>query len=107
MLRARNNQCSYLFVQVARLESQVVRYKSAAETSEKLEDELKLEKRKLQREVRFVENYRFVKQLINCKDLKNIIPVYNYSVITRSERVLEFQVFFVIQTPRGFEKMLK
>ncbi|XP_046678856.1 leucine-rich repeat flightless-interacting protein 2 [Homalodisca vitripennis] len=37
---------------VARLESQVVRYKSAAETSEKLEDELKLEKRKLQRELR-------------------------------------------------------
>lgn len=36
---------------VARLESQVVRYKSAAETAEKVEDELKLEKRKLQREV--------------------------------------------------------
>lgn len=42
------------FVQVARLESQVVRYKSAAETSEKLEGELKLEKRKLQREVSFM-----------------------------------------------------
>ncbi|XP_054287127.1 leucine-rich repeat flightless-interacting protein 2 isoform X2 [Macrosteles quadrilineatus] len=37
---------------VARLETQVVRYKSIAETSEKLEDELKLEKRKLQRELR-------------------------------------------------------
>lgn len=45
------------FVQVARLESQVVRYKSAAETSEKLEGELKLEKRKLQREVSFMWNY--------------------------------------------------
>lgn len=39
------------FFQVARLESQVIRYKSAAETSEKIEDELKIEKRKLQREV--------------------------------------------------------
>lgn len=36
---------------MARLESQVIRYKSAAETSEKAEDELKIEKRKLQREV--------------------------------------------------------
>lgn len=39
-------------VQVARLESQVIRYKSASETAEKVEDELKVEKRKLQREVR-------------------------------------------------------
>lgn len=37
---------------VARLESQVIRYKSSAEASEKAEDELKVEKRKLQREVR-------------------------------------------------------
>jgi hypothetical protein len=37
---------------VARLESQVIRYKSASETAEKVEDELKVEKRKLQREVR-------------------------------------------------------
>ncbi|GLV32502.1 uncharacterized protein CBL_00788 [Carabus blaptoides fortunei] len=37
---------------VARLESQVIRYKSAAEASEKVEDELKVEKRKLQREAR-------------------------------------------------------
>lgn len=42
------------FFQVARLESQVIRYKSAAETSEKVEDELKVEKRKLQREVCFI-----------------------------------------------------
>lgn len=37
--------------QVIRLESQVSRYKSAAENAEKIEDELKAEKRKLQREV--------------------------------------------------------
>ncbi|XP_073971081.1 leucine-rich repeat flightless-interacting protein 2 isoform X3 [Rhodnius prolixus] len=37
---------------VARLEGQVVRYKTAAETSEKVEDELKVERRKLQRELR-------------------------------------------------------
>nr|XP_018904187.1 PREDICTED: leucine-rich repeat flightless-interacting protein 2 isoform X3 [Bemisia tabaci] len=43
---------STLQANVARLESQVIRYKSAAETSEKVEDELKIEKRKLQRELR-------------------------------------------------------
>ncbi|XP_072296290.1 leucine-rich repeat flightless-interacting protein 2 isoform X9 [Eucyclogobius newberryi] len=37
---------------VTRLEGQVARYKSAAENSEKVEDELKAEKRKLQRELR-------------------------------------------------------
>jgi hypothetical protein len=37
--------------QVARLDSQVLRYKTAADTSEKSEEELKTEKRKLQREV--------------------------------------------------------
>ncbi|XP_053184682.1 leucine-rich repeat flightless-interacting protein 2 isoform X1 [Scomber japonicus] len=37
---------------VTRLEGQVGRYKSAAENSEKVEDELKAEKRKLQRELR-------------------------------------------------------
>uniref|UniRef100_A0A4W6FRK8 LRR binding FLII interacting protein 1 n=1 Tax=Lates calcarifer TaxID=8187 RepID=A0A4W6FRK8_LATCA len=36
---------------VTRLEGQVTRYKSAAENAEKVEDELKAEKRKLQREV--------------------------------------------------------
>lgn len=43
---------STLQANVARLESQVIRYKSAAETSEKVEDELKVEKRKLQKELR-------------------------------------------------------
>ncbi|XP_040056891.1 leucine-rich repeat flightless-interacting protein 2 isoform X32 [Gasterosteus aculeatus] len=37
---------------VTRLEGQVLRYKSAAENAEKVEDELKAEKRKLQRELR-------------------------------------------------------
>ncbi|KAM6178451.1 leucine-rich repeat flightless-interacting protein 1 [Rhynchocyon petersi] len=37
---------------VTRLETQVSRYKSAAENAERLEDELKAEKRKLQRELR-------------------------------------------------------
>lgn len=40
--------------QVIRLESQVARYRSAAENAEKIEDELKAEKRKLQREVKFL-----------------------------------------------------
>ncbi|XP_066088830.1 leucine-rich repeat flightless-interacting protein 1 isoform X50 [Saccopteryx bilineata] len=37
---------------IIRLESQVSRYKSAAENAERIEDELKAEKRKLQRELR-------------------------------------------------------
>ncbi|VVC34557.1 Hypothetical protein CINCED_3A021578 [Cinara cedri] len=43
---------STLQANVARLESQVIRYKTASEASEKSEDDLKLEKRKLQRELR-------------------------------------------------------
>ncbi|XP_012311117.2 leucine-rich repeat flightless-interacting protein 2 isoform X6 [Aotus nancymaae] len=37
---------------ISRLEGQVMRYKTAAENAEKVEDELKAEKRKLQRELR-------------------------------------------------------
>lgn len=37
--------------QIIRLEGQVTRYKTASEAAEKVEDELKVEKRKLQREV--------------------------------------------------------
>lgn len=37
---------------VIRLDAQVTRYKTAAENAEKVEDELKAEKRKLQRELR-------------------------------------------------------
>uniref|UniRef100_A0A3Q2Q5D5 Leucine rich repeat (in FLII) interacting protein 1b n=1 Tax=Fundulus heteroclitus TaxID=8078 RepID=A0A3Q2Q5D5_FUNHE len=37
---------------VLRLEGQVCRYKSASENAEKIEDELKVEKRRLQRELR-------------------------------------------------------
>ena len=44
----------FLSFQVIRLESQVSRYKQAAENAEKIEDELKAEKRKLQREVNFL-----------------------------------------------------
>lgn len=39
------------YLQINRLEGQVLRYKTAAENAEKVEDELKAEKRKLQREV--------------------------------------------------------
>lgn len=38
--------------QINRLEGQVSRYKTSADNSEKIEDELKAEKRKLQREVK-------------------------------------------------------
>ncbi|KAK9501273.1 hypothetical protein O3M35_012015 [Rhynocoris fuscipes] len=51
-LQKAEQDVSTLQATVARLEGQVIRYKTAAETSEKLEDELKLERRKLQRELR-------------------------------------------------------
>lgn len=44
-------KCFVCVWQVNRLEGQVSRYKAAADNSEKVEDELKAEKRKLQREV--------------------------------------------------------
>ncbi|XP_046588470.1 leucine-rich repeat flightless-interacting protein 2 isoform X5 [Neodiprion lecontei] len=50
-LQKAEQDMSTLQATVARLESQVIRYKSAAEASEKAEDELKVEKRKLQREM--------------------------------------------------------
>ena len=39
--------------QVARLDSQVIRFKTAAETAERSEEELKTERRKMQREVMY------------------------------------------------------
>ncbi|XP_069683534.1 leucine-rich repeat flightless-interacting protein 2 isoform X1 [Periplaneta americana] len=51
-LQKAEQDVSTLQANVARLESQVIRYKSASETAEKVEDELKVEKRKLQRELR-------------------------------------------------------
>nr|CAD7265236.1 unnamed protein product [Timema shepardi] len=51
-LQKAEQDVSTLQANVVRLESQVIRYKSASESSEKGEDELKVEKRKLQREVR-------------------------------------------------------
>uniref|UniRef100_A0A4W3I7X9 Leucine-rich repeat flightless-interacting protein 2 n=1 Tax=Callorhinchus milii TaxID=7868 RepID=A0A4W3I7X9_CALMI len=46
------NGAPFVGLQVSRLEGQVLRYKSSAENSEKIEDELKAEKRRLQRELR-------------------------------------------------------
>ncbi|GLH08629.1 Putative leucine-rich repeat flightless-interacting protein 2-like isoform x1 [Gryllus bimaculatus] len=51
-LQKAEQDVSTLQANVARLESQVIRYKSASESAEKVEDELKVEKRKLQRELR-------------------------------------------------------
>ncbi|XP_076348620.1 leucine-rich repeat flightless-interacting protein 2-like isoform X10 [Tachypleus tridentatus] len=51
-LKKAEQESSALQSSVSRLESQVIRYKTAAENAEKVEDELKAEKRKLQREVR-------------------------------------------------------
>lgn len=58
---------------VARLESQVIRYKSAMEQAEKMEDELKCDRRKLQREVKIV--FRF-----------NHFIILTYKTTSRSKR---------------------
>ncbi|XP_059134063.1 leucine-rich repeat flightless-interacting protein 1 isoform X3 [Peromyscus eremicus] len=67
---------------VIRLESQVTRYRSAAENAEKIEDELKAEKRKLQRELRSaldkteeleVSNGHLVKRLEKMKANRNTL----------------------------------
>ena len=42
---------AFLNTNVTRLETQLTRYRTAAEESERIEDELKAEKRKTQREV--------------------------------------------------------
>ncbi|KAL1138149.1 hypothetical protein AAG570_009841 [Ranatra chinensis] len=51
-LQKAEQDVSTLQANMVRLESQVVRYRTAAETAEKLEDELKTDRRKLQRELR-------------------------------------------------------
>ncbi|XP_013012850.2 leucine-rich repeat flightless-interacting protein 1 isoform X23 [Cavia porcellus] len=67
---------------IIRLESQVSRYKSAAENAEKIEDELKAEKRKLQRELRSaldkteeleVSNGHLVKRLEKMKANRSVL----------------------------------
>ncbi|XP_057600861.1 leucine-rich repeat flightless-interacting protein 1 isoform X27 [Hippopotamus amphibius kiboko] len=67
---------------VLRLESQVSRYKLAAENAEKIEDELKAEKRKLQRELRSaldkteeleVSNGHLVKRLEKMKANRSVL----------------------------------
>ena len=45
---------------MARLDSQVVRFKSASETAERSEEELKTERRKLQREVHDLSQRHFL-----------------------------------------------
>ncbi|XP_078544410.1 leucine-rich repeat flightless-interacting protein 2 isoform X11 [Lissotriton helveticus] len=57
---------------IARLEGQVMRYKSAAENSEKVEDELKAEKRKLQRELRTVQDKMEEMEMTNSHLVKRL-----------------------------------
>lgn len=74
-LQKAEQDMSTLQATVARLESQVIRYKSAAEASEKAEDELKVEKRKLQREVNFILilfSYVNVILYVNCIQLLSV-----------------------------------
>ncbi|CAM9552663.1 unnamed protein product [Lampetra fluviatilis] len=67
---------------IARLEGQVARYKTASENAEKVEDELKAEKRKLQRELRSAQdrveeleitNSQLTKRLEKIKSTRNVV----------------------------------
>lgn len=52
---------------LARSETQVIRYKSTADAAEKVEAELKIERRKLQREVRKFISYYAISNLNYCQ----------------------------------------
>ncbi|XP_019763979.1 leucine-rich repeat flightless-interacting protein 2 isoform X2 [Dendroctonus ponderosae] len=62
---------------VARLESQVIRYKTAAEVSEQSEEALKAEKRKLQREAREAQNRADELETSNTHLLKRLDKLKN------------------------------
>lgn len=57
-LQKSEQEIASLQASLARSETQVIRYKSTAEAAEKAEAELKVERRKLQREVRC---YKFIR----------------------------------------------
>ncbi|XP_072009294.1 leucine-rich repeat flightless-interacting protein 2 isoform X4 [Engystomops pustulosus] len=57
---------------VLRLEGQVLRYKSAAENAEKVEDELKAEKRRLQRELRTTQDKMEEMEMTNSHLVKRL-----------------------------------
>ncbi|PWA25739.1 hypothetical protein CCH79_00001310, partial [Gambusia affinis] len=75
---------------ISRLEGQVARYKSAADNSEKVEDELKAEKRKLQRELRTaldkieemeMTNSHLVKRLEKMKANRNALLSQHWDLV--------------------------
>lgn len=65
----------FSFLQISRLEGQVLRYKTAAENAEKVEDELKAEKRKLQREVFvFICFLGYIPKKTNSSENNSLLP---------------------------------
>ena len=58
-LQKAEQEIASLQASLARSETQVIRYKSTAEAAEKAETDLKLERRKLQREVRIKLFWKF------------------------------------------------
>lgn len=58
-LQKAEQEIASLQANLARSETQVIRYKSTAEAAEKAEADLKIERRKLQREVRLYEKLEF------------------------------------------------
>lgn len=68
-LQKSEQETSSLQAVVARLESQVVRYKSAAEASEKSEEALKTDRRKLQREVKLDSIFKIYIKLFKSVNL--------------------------------------
>lgn len=75
-----------LHTQVTRLEGQVSRYKSASENAEKVEDELKAEKRKLQREVAFSSHQKPVHEIEASKNSAEITVCKIFMLETPEQR---------------------
>lgn len=79
----------FSYLQINRLEGQVLRYKTAAENAEKVEDELKAEKRKLQREVltvlcfsKYVPKKKLLwKYILCCVRIFILAPIFNDTAV--------------------------
>lgn len=83
-LQKAEQEIASLQASLARSETQVIRYKSTADAAEKAESELKLERRKLQREVCSVIKPSFFIQIF----LKFIFDNFNFLIL--------FQFFFLL-----------
>lgn len=80
-----------LSIQINRLEGQVSRYKASADNSEKVEDELKAEKRKLQREVKT--DFHFINNNMKHRQAEcNICCLFTPQLRTALDKIEEMEM---------------